>query len=645
MNKFYLPKLEKMTIVDYTLYTSPFIIDFKKLNIVFGTNGTGKSTLLLIILFSIIGPYRGGIKTKNWKDKRKDNRPIYVEDFFKDRMVDDNVKAKVKMEFRIHEDEYIVEHSLEDGKLLDVYVNSYRLDGKIVNYRTYEGKHGDSREIDSDDEENLKDYLIYKYHNEIKKSTCLPGGINTLISMLLDVMFFDEERKFTFWQPNLQETVIGKYIVDAEFYTKFCNKKLHTKSLENIYKKNSETYNYMNKFFKKEKEKVEINPEVRDYHNELSKIEKEIFKLENSIEEEAKQFTKRNENLLNVTKEVEEIREKIKNLEDTWYNNLFPSQYNTYYKRFNGKMIDGICPICEKAHVFTVNTENCIFCEEKLDIKITPNLVKVDIERKNKQILLVQKNTEIDNIRLNLRKLNKSIETQKSRLSELEIKKNQIELEINIDKNVEDDSDSMRLNRALEERNIALKNFNESKKEQEEMRKVIEKSLVNNFNEFSSTFKKYGYSFFGNNHKINLRLPFSGDGDSLAGMMIKFELDEKSRDESYMLSESQRIFTDLAFRFSILTTFHEKSFFMCETPDSTLDMFHENNAVNTFMEYINSGNCLILTANVRRSNLISKLYKKYEESEINVIDLTKISKLALSERISFEDYLGGDNNG
>ena len=54
MNKFYLPELEKMTIIDYTLYKCPFIIDFKKLNIVFGTNGTGKSSLLLIILFSIV---------------------------------------------------------------------------------------------------------------------------------------------------------------------------------------------------------------------------------------------------------------------------------------------------------------------------------------------------------------------------------------------------------------------------------------------------------------------------------------------------------------------------------------------------------------------------------------------------------------
>ena len=80
---------------------------------------------------------------------------------------------------------------------------------------------------------------------------------------------------------------------------------------------------------------------------------------------------------------------------------------------------------------------------------------------------------------------------------------------------------------------------------------------------------------------------------------------------------------------------------MCETPDSTLDLFHETNAVNTFKEYISMGNTLFLTANARKSNLVSELFNSYGEDERNVIDLTELSKLALDERISFYDYVGG----
>ncbi len=51
MNKFYLPRLEEIVITDYGLYKCPLKITFNsKLNVIFGTNGTGKSTLLMLIL-------------------------------------------------------------------------------------------------------------------------------------------------------------------------------------------------------------------------------------------------------------------------------------------------------------------------------------------------------------------------------------------------------------------------------------------------------------------------------------------------------------------------------------------------------------------------------------------------------------------
>ena len=50
-NEFYLPILDKVTIYDYSLYKCPFEIDFSsKLNIIYGTNGIGKTTLLKSIL-------------------------------------------------------------------------------------------------------------------------------------------------------------------------------------------------------------------------------------------------------------------------------------------------------------------------------------------------------------------------------------------------------------------------------------------------------------------------------------------------------------------------------------------------------------------------------------------------------------------
>lgn len=644
MNKFYLPHLEEIKVTDYGLYNCPLEIKFNsKLNVIFGTNGTGKSTLLMLILFSIIGPYRGGIKTKTRNEQRKDNRPLYDEDFFISRVIQYNEEAKVTAQFTINNDKYKVTHSLKDGSLREVIINGEELYGKVVTYKTYEGKYSKVREKQEYDESELKGYLIYNYQEKIKKSTELPGGINTLISMLLDVMFFDEGRKFTFWNSDLQETIIGKYIVDKDFYEEYCEKKLDTKALESKYKKASETANFMTKFFEKEKNESEIENKVDDEKElriKLIKLDNDIQYDTNELNGLQQEYQRKNEFIFRLMREIEKIKEKIQELEEVWYKNLFPSQYTKYYTKFSKKMIENICPICGQEHLFNIKTENCIFCQTKIEIEECSDLVKLDIQRRNQQLALSSKNKELEEARKNLAQLKQKVNELKSVIEKKKSEKNQIEVSINPSNSVLEQNDAKRLEKARQDRDLALAAYNKSKEDENNMKKEVEAKLVNNFRSFKNIFITYAKSFFGSKHELNLYLPFMND-ETIDETMIRFSLDGKERNESFTLSESQRIFTDLAFRFAILTSFHEKSFFMCETPDSTLDLFHETNAVNTFKEYISMGNTLILTANARKSNLVSELFNAYKEDERNVIDLTELSKLALDERISFYDYVGG----
>ena len=643
MNKFYLPHLEEIKVTDYELYKCPLEIKFNsKLNVIFGTNGTGKSTLLMLILFSIIGPYRGGIKTKTRNEQRKDNRPLYDEDFFISRVIQYNKEAKVTAQFIINHDKYKITHSLNDGSLEKVIINGEELSGKVVTYKTYESKYSKVREKQGYDEEDLKGYLIYKYQEQIKNSTELPGGINTLISMLLDVMFFDEGRKFTFWNADLQETIIGKYIVDKDFYEEYCEKKLDTKALESKYKKASETANFMAKFLEKEKSESEIlnNGVEKELRIKLLNLDNDIQYDTNELNGLQQEYQRKNESVLQLMREIEKIKEKIQELDEVWYKNLFPSQYTKYYSKFSKKMIENVCPICGQTHSFNIKTEDCIFCQTKLQIEESPDLVKLDIERRNQQLTLTSKNRELEEARKTLAKLKQKISELKNIIEKKLSEKNQIEVSLNPSNSVLEQNDAKRLEKARQDRDLALAAYNKSKEVENNMKKEVESKLVNNFRGFKNMFITYAKSFFGSKHELNLYLPFIND-ETIDETMIRFSLDGKERNESFMLSESQRIFTDLAFRFAILTSFHEKSFFMCETPDSTLDLFHETNAVNTFKEYISMGNTLFLTANARKSNLVSELFNSYGEDERNVIDLTELSKLALDERISFYDYVGG----
>lgn len=646
MNKFYLPELQTLIIKDFSLYKSPLRFDFtKKLNIVYGTNGTGKSTLLMLLLFSLVGPYRGAIKTRIYKEERRDSRPLYDEDFFQNRANRTEKEATIEVTFRINNDQFYTKHSLYNCKLLYVEKNGSNLLGEIVTYKTYETKFFKNSEATSriPKEDELDKYLIFQYHQALNASTQLAGGINTLINMLLDVMFFDESRKFTFWDADLQEMIIGKYIVDSKFYENFTDKKLNVKALESIYKKKSETHNYMRKFFTKEREQE--NKPI-DSHLEqrvkIEEIELDIEKLQSERYKAQELYNTKQKILINLSSKEEQLKRHLSSIDSEWYSNLLPSQYHKYYTKFHNIMLQNKCPVCDVAHKFDLHTECCVVCGEKLQTQKDINIIELDIQRKDYQIKLNQNSFELETIQKELSNIKEKIDSTLKDLNKLHRQKNEIEILRKPEVNLIEQSDSQRLDKAQDEKKRALDNLNNEKHEESTMRKELNDQLEANFENYKTNFMLFANSFFDSKYQKNLTLPFLADDlDKQKEPMIRFTLDGKERNESFTLSESQRIFTDLSFRFSILTHFHEKSFFICETPDSTLDMFHEQNAIKTFINYIEKGNSLIITANARHSNLVRDLYKSFDKSDVTVIDLTQISSLALEENFSFIQYLEG----
>lgn len=646
-NEFYLPIIDKVTIYDYSLYKCPFEINFSsKLNIIYGTNGIGKSTLLMMVLFSIIGPYKDSVKTQIRKDRKEkidrryDSRRLYDESFFYDRMNEPLDSARIVSEFHINKDVYKVTHSLVDCSLSEVLVNGKALSGKLGRYKDFETKFFRK-------EDSYEEYLINNYQISLSKSTKLPDGINTLINMIQSIMLFNEGRKLTFWDADLQEMILGKYIVDAKYYEKFCEQKLSTKALESKYKKASETHNYMKQFFEAEKKrlaKMAKDTSNIDLKIELSEINSEIEKLTEQLAELRDSYSKKNADLMSFVRREELQKEELTRLEEVWYANLFPPQYNAFYKRFSNKMTEGVCPICGEKHSFELKTEFCIMCHEKLHLEKDINLNEIDIKRQDAVRGLEILRNKIKQLKSELELNTKRINSIKKELLEKKERQNKIQILLNPE--TESALDEQRLQYAIQERDNAAKNLAESRKKESVMRKKIEESLVDGFSLFQKIFKKYAIAFFGDDNDIEVSLPFSDDAfedDSeespLKNMLIQFKLNDKYRSDSDMLSESQRIFTDFAFRLTVLTAFHKDSFFVCETPDSTLDMFHEKNAVETFKNYIKQGNSLIITANARKSNLIKQLYYSFDKKDVNVIDLTKKSNLALPNKYDFESFI------
>lgn len=96
------------------------------------------------------------------------------------------------------------------------------------------------------------------------------------------------------------------------------------------------------------------------------------------------------------------------------------------------------------------------------------------------------------------------------------------------------------------------------------------------------------------------------------------------------MSESQRFFVDHSFRMSILTFFYRTpTFYIVETPDSSLDISYERNAARVFAEFLKRPNSLILTSNLNNSLFIEHLLnqKDIETGIVGLLDIAKQSTI------------------
>lgn len=77
---------------------------------------------------------------------------------------------------------------------------------------------------------------------------------------------------------------------------------------------------------------------------------------------------------------------------------------------------------------------------------------------------------------------------------------------------------------------------------------------------------------------------------------------------------------------SILTFFYQSpSFYIVETPDSSLDLSYEQNAAGVFLQFLKKPNIVIVTSNLNNSSFISHLTKD-ESVQLSMVGLLDIAK-------------------
>jgi hypothetical protein len=153
-----------------------------------------------------------------------------------------------------------------------------------------------------------------------------------------------------------------------------------------------------------------------------------------------------------------------------------------------------------------------------------------------------------------------------------------------------------------------------------------------------SLYAAYATAFLG----LPCELVASTGGDRLLNLTLfipRFNDIERRTEES--CSEAQRFFLDIAFRMALIDLASQlsstTSSFLCETPETALDLTYIQNVVDMFAEFAAQRHIVILTANVQRSGVAEMLLRRLppparRKRVLNLFDVGRLSAVQEANR-------------
>ncbi|MCW8898302.1 MAG: AAA family ATPase [Flavobacteriales bacterium] len=642
MNHIFLPSLKKLRIQNYTLYPNGlnFEHDFiNGVNLIMGGNGMGKTTMVNIIKYGIIGNYKKAFGyTGTYMGKKIEKRQSFPQNYFRNRhdnTIETEGDASVILEFELNEDYFVVERCLDDIELRKVVVTragiEKELAGEIVSQRKYD-------ELDSKEKEKC---LFYNYEKEITKSAGIP--FDDIIFFVNVVLFFGEDHKTILWNDgysgiDVQDELFNKYFNEPSLDKERQETIREAKYQESLYKAKSEEIRAIHNVLKKINKgnsdfEGSIDEIIINLKEEIEKIDAKIEKkqeLRESLDAEIKILN----NKINEYSQEEGLIEKEKKVAE---NKLFEGKWMTLHKNYDLHLqnikINGLCPMCNKELAkeyisdSVKNSNSCFVCNQ--DIIDESNQI-LDKKYKGLTNKLEETYTKINNAQKEISDKEKKLYNLDEEFRELVSKKRELESKLRgleYDDSKNEDGKKKELKEFYDE--IAklelLKKKYLKKSKEENLRatsisKKIEKHITENTNKFSILFSGFAEKFLGVECSLTYDKLSGGDRKRFYPV-----IDGKIRQYEEELSESQRFFIDHSFRMSILSFFYTKpAFYIVETPDSSLDISYEFNAAEVFIKFLEKPNALILTSNLNNSEFLNYLIE--QSTNVSVINLLEIGK-------------------
>lgn len=641
MRKIYLPELINIKINNFTLYPNGmnYKYDFiKGVNLVLGGNGMGKTTFVNLIKYAIIGHYKKQFSyTRTYKDRSVEKRILYPMDYFRNRMDDSvltNGDPTVEITFALNSTVFKVTRRLDVIQINNINIDNKIIDGLLIPQSKYEDI----------SEENKPEYLQFKYEKLIEKHSGL--NFDDLIFFVNEVLFFGENHKTILWNDgdkpdNVQNELFNKYFNSPELDKQRQESQRQAKYYDSISRHRSEDIRAIRKVLDRvEESKATPNKSDDPFKQVISckdELEKAEFKIktlkEIALNNSSKASISQNKiNTLSI--KVNDLEQEINKAEAKLKSKIWEKLHPDYDIFIENIKNNHICPMCntENHQLYERVIDDSIHCFscgslfDKTDDELLnsnhKNLVN-DYKLLSNQIQEQQKNLKI--IDIENESYDKDIRGLEAKKRSLLQKIRTLELQIS---NKKEDS-----NKDLQAFYEEIKKLESEKLYYQELSRVsfqksdsiskeIEQQIISNASKFSALFSGFAENFLG----VKCSLTF----DKLtAGGNRRFYpvIDGKPRIYEEELSESQRFFIDHSFRMSILSFFYSTpTFYIVETPDSSLDISYEENAANVFIHFLQSPNSLIITSNLNNSSFVNHIIDNGKGIEVSLVELLDIAK-------------------
>ena len=644
----YLPELQRIHIKNYTLYPNglDYTFDFiKGVNLVLGGNGMGKTTFVNLIKYAIIGNYKNRFDfRRTYLDRmilrRQENSASYFSNRMDASVITDGDKPFVELFFRIHDAEFLVRRDLQEIRLISCLVNGETISGEQISQAKYEKL----------SEEEKKPYLLYKYEKEVEKYSNIT--FDDLIVFVNEVLFFGEDHKTIMWNNSssgsidVQNELFNKYFNDPKLDEGRQEALRQAKYFDSLSRHRSEDMRAIKKVLdkideaKKQKHSNDIPLRIIELKEKISEASAMLKQLQKEQKERVSRIeTLENEINLASSRVVETERKKAK-LESQRNSQIWETVHPSYYKFERNIRLNHICPLCNKpseslASKVDSKPDNCFLCDSPLEKHAADNLTQIykDVQAtlNSTYNYINEKKREINRLENEVKEEDSRFEAQSvyvrnlnSALRELQFANSQ---EIPNGGEIQPFLDEMeRLQREKEENQ--QKSMAESNRATEISNRMVAE-VTENVLHFSNIFSSYAEQFLG----VECKLTYTKLGDDVTERFYPV-IAGITRQNEEELSESQRFFIDHSFRMTILTFFYQRpTFYIVETPDSSLDISYEHNAAKVFLQFLEKPNTIIITSNLNNSTFLRYLIEN-SEGYVDVVGLLDIAKQSMIQNSS-----------